>query len=385
MPEASSTAVPMLDLSRQYAQVGAEIQTAVADVTSAGRFVLGKEVREFEAAAATMLGATHAVACNSGTEALWLAMDGAGVRPGDRVLTTPFSFFATASAILRCGAHPVMADIDPRTFNLSADSASFVIDEEKNIRAVLPVHLYGQCADMDALSALQQQHGFALIEDAAQAFGAQWHGRPVGSLGDAAAFSFYPTKNLSAWGDAGLVTTSSDSLFDRANLLHVHGMRQRYFHEIVGWNARMDTLQAAVLLIKLRYIAEWNDKRRAVAERYHQLFAASGITLAQTTDEADLVLPWSDPRGTHVWHQYVVRSARRDALREHLTAHKIGTEIYYPLSLHQQQALSELGYSAGAFPHSERAANEVLALPIFPELREDEQQRVVETIAKFCI
>jgi len=383
MPEINLAPIPMLDLSRQYTTVGEEIQAAMAEIGRAGRFVLGKEVREFEAAAAAMLRTTHAIGCNSGTEALWLALDAAGIRPGDKVITSPFSFFATASAILRCGAQPVMADIDPVTFNISPLAIAEILERYSEIRAVLPVHLYGQCADFDALNDLKVRHNVLLIEDAAQAFGAKWNGVPAGALGDSAAFSFYPTKNLSAWGDAGMVTTSSDTIADRANLLHVHGMRQRYFHEIVGWNARMDTFQAAVLLIKLRHIEQWNRDRARIAERYHRLFADSGLTLGTSADTADLVLPQTDPRATHVWHQYVIRSSRRDDLRAHLTVRGIGTEIYYPLSLHQQQALASLDYNVGDFPHSERAAREVLAIPIFPELREDEQDRIVEAIASF--
>ncbi|MBS1814835.1 MAG: DegT/DnrJ/EryC1/StrS family aminotransferase [Acidobacteria bacterium] len=375
----------MLDLARQYTTVGEECQAAVSEVFQQGRFILGKEVSEFEMQAAAMLGAKHGIATSSGTDALWLALEAAGVKPGDKVVTTPFSFFATASAILRCGARPVFADIDAATFNLSPTEVGYVLERRPEVKAVLPVHLYGQCADFDALNTLKQKHGLTLVEDAAQAFGAMWHGTTAGSLGDAAAFSFYPTKNLSAWGDAGLVTANDDAIADRAKMLHVHGMRVRYYHETVGWNARMDTAQAAVLLIKLRYIAQWNEQRRAVAERYSALFRASGLAVAETVLEhaADLALPWTDPRATHVWHQYVIRCRKRDDLRAHLTANKIGSEIYYPLSLHQQQALNHLDYVEGDFPHSERAAREVLALPIFPELREDEQQRVVETIAQF--
>nr|WP_049780973.1 DegT/DnrJ/EryC1/StrS family aminotransferase [Terriglobus saanensis] len=383
MPEMKLAPIPMLDLSRQYTIVGEEIQAALAEIGRAGRFVLGKEVQAFETAAAAMLGTTHAIGCSSGTEALWLALDAAGVRPGDKVITSPFSFFATASAILRCGAQPVMADIDPVTFNLSPLTVTAILERNSDIKAVLPVHLYGQCADFDALNRLKIKHNLLLVEDAAQAFGAKWNGIPAGALGDSAAFSFYPTKNLSAWGDAGLVTTSDDTIADRANLLHVHGMRERYFHEIVGWNARMDTMQAAVLLIKLRHIEQWNLDRARIAARYHWLFADSGLTLGTSADAADLVLPQTDPRATHVWHQYVIRSSRRNDLRAHLTASGIGTEIYYPLSLHQQQALASLDYVPGDFPHSECAAREVLAIPIFPELREDEQDRVVEAIVAF--
>lgn len=380
----SSTAIPLLDLGRQYATVGEECQAAVAEVFRTGRFILGKEVTEFEQQSAAALKAKLAIATSSGTDALWLALDAANVKPGDKVVTTPFSFFATASAIMRCGARPVFADIDPKTFNLSPEAVEEALHRHPEIKVVLPVHLYGQCADFDALNVLKKRYELTLIEDAAQAWGAAWNGVPAGALGDAAAFSFYPTKNLSAWGDAGLVTANDDAIADRAKLLHVHGMRVRYYHEIVGWNARMDTAQAAVLLVKLRYIARWNEQRRAIAARYHALFRASGLEVAETfLNDADVALPWTDPRATHVWHQYVIRCQRRDELRAYLTEQKIGSEIYYPLSLHQQEALNHLNYAAGDFPHSEQAAREVLALPIFPELREDEQQRVVEAVAKF--
>lgn len=385
MASLSAPPVPILDLSRQYATVGEEIQAAIAEIGRAGRFVLGQEVRDFEAAAAKMLGAAHGIACASGTDALWLALDAAEIGPGDRVITTPFSFFATASAILRCGAKPIFADIDPATYNIAPSSIAELLEHNVDFKAVLPVHLYGQCADFDALNTFKRKHNLLLIEDAAQAFGAAWNGVPAGALGDLAAFSFYPTKNLSAWGDAGLVTTSSPKLADRAQLLHVHGMRQRYYHELVGWNSRLDTMQAAVLLVKLRYIERWNLQRSEVAARYDALFAQTKLTLGSTTDEADIVLPFTDPRATHVWHQYVIRSARRDELRAHLTAHGIGSEIYYPLCLHQQESLLSLGFELGDFPHAERAAREVLALPIFPELREDEQKRVVEAIASFYV
>lgn len=373
----------MLDLARQYAVVGEECQAAVAEIFRAGRFILGKEVGEFEKASAAALGAHHGIACSSGTDALWLALAAVGVGPGDKVVTTPFSFFATASAIVRCGATPVLADIDPATFNIDVAQVARLLEENPGIKAVLPVHLYGQCADFDALNRLKAKYGVALVEDAAQAFGATWNGAPAGSLGDSAAFSFYPTKNLSAWGDAGLVTTNDDAVADRAKLLHVHGMRVRYHHEEIGWNARMDTAQAAVLSIKLRYIQQWNRDRGAAAERYHRLFAASGISLGSNLDSAQIALPVSDPRANHVWHQYVIRCERRDDLRAHLTAHGIVSEIYYPVSLHQQEALAYLGYKTGDFPHSERAAREVLALPIFPELREDEQERVVDAVTNF--
>ena len=372
----------MLDLGRQYAAVGAEIERAVADVCSGGRFILGREVGAFESAVSAMLDCGPAVGCASGTDALWLAMAALGVGEGDAVVTTPFSFFATVSSILRVGARPVLADIDPVSFNLSAAATADAIAGNPEVRAIMPVHLYGQCVDWQPFAALAERHGLLLIEDAAQAFGASRQGVSAGALGDAAAFSFYPTKNLSAWGDAGLTTFRDEAgTAERATALRAHGMRRRYYHDEVGWNSRLDTVQAAVLLVKLRYIAQWNADRRAVAARYTELFAASG--LAGLVEDGGIVLPVADPHGTHVWHQYVIRVPRRDDLRAYLAAQRIGSEIYYPVPLHLQDALRSLGYREGQFPESERAAREVLALPIFPELREDEQIRVVDAVRAF--
>lgn len=378
-----SHGVPMLDFSRQFAQIREEVLSAIEDVCDSQQFVLGPQVTSFERAAAAACGAPHAIGCASGTDALWLAISAAGIGPGDAVITSPFSFFATASSILRCGARPVFADIDPLTFNLSADAVDEAMKSAAGeiVKAVLPVHLYGQCADWDAFARLKQNHNLLLIEDAAQAFGAAWEGVAAGSLGDFAAFSFYPTKNLSAFGDAGMLTTVSAEYDERARMLRAHGMRRRYFHDEIGWNSRLDTLQAAVLEVKLRYLPEWNRQRRDRAARYDQLFQAAGI--AATTTAKGIVLPFTDQRATHVFHQYVIRAPRRDALREFLTDRQIGSEIYYPLPLHLQASLAGLGYKHGDFPVSEAAADEVLALPMYPELREDEQQLVVEAIAEF--
>ncbi len=374
----------MLDFSREYAQIREEVLAAITSVCDSQRFILGPEVARFEAAAAQACGVSHAIGCASGTDALWLALAALKIGPGDGVITTPFSFFASVSSILRAGARPVLADIDERTFNLSADSVAEVLRSPScpTVEAVLPVHLYGQCADWTAFMALTQTYaGLNLIEDAAQAFGARWNGVPAGALGSAAAFSFYPTKNLSAFGDAGLVTTNSATLAERVTMLRAHGMRKRYFHDEVGWNCRIDTLQAAVLEVKLRRVAAGNARRGELACLYHQKFRAAGLTGETTAD--GIVVPYADPRGTHVFHQYVIRAPRRNALRDYLTAHKIGTEIYYPLPLHLQESLRDLGYKKGDFPVAERAADEVLALPMYPDLREDEVETVVEAIQRF--
>ena len=375
----------MLDLERQYQPLREELLEALTAVLDSRQFILGGAVAGFEKAAAAQLGVAHAVGCASGTDALWLAVAAAGMGPGDAVVTTPFSFFASVSAILRAGATAVLADIDPATFNLSADAVERVLDSErgKAVRAVLPVHLYGQCADWAAFSALGRERGLKLIEDAAQAWGAAWNGVMAGGLGDIAAFSFYPTKNLSAAGDAGMVSTNTGELAERAQMLRQHGMRRRYYHDEIGWNARMDGFQGAILSVKLKYIDRWNEARRSVSARYHALFAAAGLAEAGTHPERGVVLPSEVSDAHHVWHQYVIRTPRRDALREFLASRKIGSEIYYPVPLHMQDALASLGYKQGDFPEAERAAREVLALPMFPELREDEQQTVVSAIAEF--
>jgi dTDP-4-amino-4,6-dideoxygalactose transaminase len=375
--------VQMLDFSRQYASIGRELLDAIEAVCASQRFILGPQVASFEQAAAAACAVPHAVGCASGTDAIWLALAAANIGPGDAVITTPFSFFASVSAILRCGAQPLLADIDPATFNLSATATEEVLRSHtgSKVKAILPVHLYGQCADWDAFTALKQKYGLLLVEDAAQAFGATWNGVPAGALGDAAAFSFYPTKNLSAMGDAGLITTLSAAIDDHARVLRGHGMRRRYYHDEVGWNSRLDSLQAAILEVKLRYLPQWNQQRRDLAARYDQLFRDANLTGSSVKE--GIVLPFTDPRAVPIFHQYVIRAPRRDELRQYLTDRQIDSEIYYPLPLHEQASLASLGYRQGDFPISEAAAHEVLALPMYPELREDEQQTVVETIASF--
>lgn len=375
----------MLDLRRQYEPLQKELLDAVQHVLETQQFILGEQVAIFEKGAAEHLGVKHAIGCSSGTDALWLALAAAGIGPGDSVITTPFSFFASVSAILRAGARPVLADIDPVSFNLDPKAVGSILKSEQPIpvRAILPVHLFGQCADWTAFSRLEKKHGLKLIEDAAQAWGAEWEGKKAGGLGDAAAFSFYPTKNLSAAGDAGMVTTNSGDLDEMARTLRQHGMRRRYFHDEIGWNTRLDGFQGAVLQVKLKYIADWNRSRRRIAKRYSALFHAQGLAESGTWPRHGIVLPTEVPGARHVWHQYVIRCSRRDALRQFLAARNIGSEIYYPVPLHTQIALKSLGYAEGDFPESERAAREVLALPIFPELREDEQQAVVQAVVEF--
>jgi dTDP-4-amino-4,6-dideoxygalactose transaminase len=375
----------MLDLKRQYGPLHRELLEAVGTVLETQQFILGEAVAAFEQSAAAQLGVAHALGCSSGTDALWLALAAAGVGPGQAVITTPFSFFASVSSILRAGATPVLSDIDPGTFNLDPAAVEAVLagPQGTTVRAILPVDLYGQPADWSEFERIGREHRLTLVEDAAQAWGAQWHGTKAGGLGDIAAFSFYPTKNLSAAGDAGMITTNSEELAERARMLRQHGMRHRYYHDEVGWNARMDGIQGAILNVKLKYIEGWNDSRRAVAARYHYLFSSASLGEPGPYPIHGIVLPHEVPDSRHIWHQYVIRCARRDELREFLTAHQIGSEIYYPVPLHMQEALKSLGYAEGSFPEAERAAREVLALPIFPELREDEQQTVVDAIAEF--
>ena len=393
----SLDSVPMLDLSRQYERLRPEVLAAVGRVCASQQYILGAEVEAFEREIADFCGTREAVGCASGTDALWLALTAAGVQPGDRVLTSPFSFFASASAVVRAGAQPVFVDIDPQTFNLDPTQVERFLQQCKRdkLSAVLPIHLYGQCADMDALQRLAEEFHLILIEDAAQAIGARWGERKAGSMGTCAAFSFYPTKNLSAYGDAGLVTTNDSARAEHLRRLRNHGSPRRYVHEEFGWNSRLDAIQAAILHLKLKYVEGWNQARRDRAARYDQLFVEAGLTKTKLSstktasisidvpDDLPIHSPYTDQRAHHVFHQYVVRAYRRDELREFLTARKIGSEIYYPIPLHLQPCFAYLGYREGDLPGAERAAKEVLALPMFPELTEAEQRRVVASIADF--
>ena len=376
-------AVPLLDLQRQYRQIRDEVLAAIERVCSSQQFILGAEVEALEREIAAFTGTTEAIACASGSDALWLALSAAGVHAGDAVLTTAFSFVASASAIVRTGARPVLVDVDPRTLNLDPTQAAVRLREggSYKVQALLPVHLYGQCADMDGLQRLAEEFHIPLIEDAAQAIGAAWRKRPAGSLGLTAALSFYPTKNLSAYGDAGLVTTSNAEFAERMRSLRNHGSLRRYYHEEIGANSRMDALQAAILRVKLPHVEKWNQQRREHADHYNRLLAEAGLLSRQGAAPVRLLETSSHAR--HVFHQYVIRAERRDELRKFLTGRKIGTEIYYPLPLHLQPCFAYLGHREGDLPESERAAREVIALPMFPELTRDEQQWVVESIAEF--
>ena len=383
--------VPLLDLQRQYQRIEQEVQAEIARVCASQQFILGSEVEKLESEVAGFTGAAEAVGCASGTDALWLALVAVGVQPGDVVVTTGFSFFASASSIVRAGARPMLMDVDPLTLNVDAGLVGEKLrsSRPRNLRALLPVHLYGQCSDMDTLGSIAEEFGVPIIEDAAQAIRAKWRERRAGSLGAAGTFSFYPSKNLSAYGDAGLVTTSDAEMAARMRRLRNHGSSQRYHHEEVGWNCRLDSIQAAVLRVKLRYVEQWNAQRRQHAEMYDRLFSEAGLAARRNEVTSDstsgfpIRLLRTDARAEHVFHQYVIRAHRRDELRQFLTARGIGTEVYYPIPLHLQACFSYLGYAEGDLPESERAAAEVLAIPMFPELTEDEQRWVVENIGEF--
>jgi Predicted pyridoxal phosphate-dependent enzyme apparently involved in regulation of cell wall biogenesis len=367
--------VPFYDLGRQLTLLREEVLAELARVWDSGAFALGPEVELFEREFAAYFNFRYAIGCASGSDALLLSLMALGIGPGDEVIVPSFTFFATASAVWRLGARPVFADIDPESFNLCPKDAGERITG--CTRAIIPVHLFGQCAAMDQFRELARKHGLALIEDAAQSVGATWDGVFAGAWGDVGCFSFYPTKNLGGAGDGGMLTTESDVLMERLRLLRVHGMHPRYYHQVVGINSRLDGFQAAVLRVKLRYLAQWQKKRAENAQRYFELFDQYRLTEI-------LQLPKVVPQAGHVWNQFVIRvpTGRRDALRADLAAAGIGTEIYYPLGLHEQKCFASLGYRPEDLPHTFRASREVLALPIFPELTPDEQHAVVRAVAR---
>jgi dTDP-4-amino-4,6-dideoxygalactose transaminase len=374
----------MLDLSRQYATLRTEIMEAVERVCASQRYILGDEVAAFEREFAALCGTSECVACASGTDALWLALVAAGIKGGESVITTPFTFFASASSIVRAGARPFFADIDPETLNLDVARLEESLKTSPARRhAVMPVHLYGQCADMDRLNRVAEEFKLSVIEDAAQAAGATWSGRPAGSMSTVATFSFYPTKNLSAFGDAGALTTNDRSLAEHLRSLRNHGAKQRYYHDEIGWNSRMDAIQGAVLRVKLPHLQRWNEARREHARTYDRLLTAAGLTSTGAGSTPPVILLKTRPEAHHIYHQYVVRVQKRDKLREFLKERGVGSEIYYPVPLHLQQCFTYLGYAPGDLPEAERAAAEVLAVPMFAELEEEEQKYVVESIAGF--
>jgi len=368
--------VPLLDVSRDNGPLMQEIVQRIESVCHSGRFVFGPDVQELEQSIAELCRTPHAVGCASGSDALLLSLMAVEVGPGDEVIVPSFTFFATASCVTRLGARPVFVDIDPQTFNIDVEKIAAAVSPRT--KAIIPVHLFGQCADMDPICELAREHGLTVIEDAAQSIGAAYHGRPAGSIGDMGCFSFYPTKNLGGFGDGGMLTTRHDELADRLQLLRGHGMRPRYYHSKIGVNSRLDSIQAAVLNVKLTKLEGWSTARDENAKRYDTLIGEAGL-------DAHLVRPHVADGMLHVWNQYTVRvpGGRRDALREHLQSEGVGSEIYYPVPLHQQECFAGLGYATGSLPETEKAAEEVLSLPIFPGLTEAEQQTVVHHMAAF--
>jgi dTDP-4-amino-4,6-dideoxygalactose transaminase len=366
--------VPLLDLKAQYDPLRQELLDAVIRVCDSQRFIHGPEVEGLEDELEAYLGVQHAVGMSSGTDALLAALMAVGVGPGDEVITPTYSFFATAGCVARLGAKPVLVDIDPETFNI--DTAAAVASITPRTRAIVPVHLFGQSADLMPLTNAAAHNGVAIIEDAAQAIGARYHDHAVGTLGAIGCFSFFPSKNLGAFGDAGFVTTNDDRLGRQLRLLRNHGMEPKYYHHLVGGNFRLDALQAAVLRVKLPHLDDWTAGRQQNAARYRQMFADAGLT--------DLVrLPIEASNRTHIYNQFVVRVSQRDQLKAHLDKSGIGTEVYYPVPFHLQKCFASLGYAAGAFPHAELAARESLAHPIYTELTEAQQADVVGDIKRF--
>lgn len=365
---------PFLDLRAQFESIRSEVLSAVEHTFESQGFILGPEVAQLESEIAQLTGCKFAIGCASGSDALLLSLMALGIGSGDEVITTPFTFGATAGSIARTGARPVFVDIDPKSYNLDPEQIERAITPRT--RAIMPVHLFGWPAEMDAIRAIAARHRLALVEDAAQAIGSSYHRQPVGSLGEIGCFSFFPSKNLGGAGDGGMITTNDSSLADRLRVLRVHGARNKYSYERIGMNSRLDALQAAVLRVKLRHLSQWSEQRRQNAERYAQMIASRGLDRAVT-------LPSAGANGTHVYNQFVIRVSSRDALRRHLRSAGIPTEIYYPFPLHLEQAFAYLGYGPNDFPQSERACVEVLALPIYPELTEPQQMLVVEAIADF--
>jgi dTDP-4-amino-4,6-dideoxygalactose transaminase len=376
MSASHSTAVPLCDLLVQYRALQPHLEKALARVLGSGQVILGPEVAALEEEVAAYCGASHGVGCGSGTDALSLALHALEIGAGDEVILPTFTFFATAGSVCRTGARPVFVDIDPATYNIDPLQVENKITPRT--RAILVVHLFGQCADMEPLWQVAERHGLPIIEDAAQALGSEYQGKRAGSLGGMGCLSFYPTKNLGAYGDAGMVVTSDPTWARRMTSLRVHGMEPKYYHKYIGWNARLDALQAALLRVKLPHLDEWIMARQTVARRYDALIDEYHLGYF-------LQRPVARPQRRHTFNQYVVRVAngQRDDLVQYLKADRIGHEIYYPLALHEQECLAYLGYKRGDFPASEEASRCVLALPIYPELTAEQQQRVIGSCAAF--
>lgn len=389
--------VPLLDLKAQYATIREELREAIDRVAESQHFILGPEVEALEREVAAYSGCEYGIGVSSGSDALLVALMAIDLKPGDEVITPTYTFFATAGAVARLGAKPVFVDVDPLTYNVEPSALEAAVTERT--RAIIPVHLYGQMADMDPIMELAQRHNLTVIEDAAQAIGSEYKGRRAGSIGHFGSFSFFPSKNLGGFGDGGMLTTNDPELADRVKLLRNHGYRPKYYNKVVGGNFRLDAIQAAVLRVKLKYLDGWTEARQRNAARYRDLFNEAELSVnpevAQTSAGADagpgsplagvagVVLPFEAPERRHIYNQFVIRGDRRDELMAFLKARKIGTEIYYPVPMHQQECFANLGNKAGDFPESERAAAETLALPIYPELTAEMMATVVGAIADF--
>lgn len=372
--ERTVTPFPFLDLKAQYANISDEVMEALSRVMNNQHFILGSEVESFESRMADLIGAQYALGCASGSDALLLSLLTLGIGPGDEVITTPFTFVATAGSVARVGATPVFVDIQPDTFNIDPVQIRYAVNERT--RAIIPVHLFGLPADLDPILQIAEEHKIAVIEDAAQAIAARYHGAPVGSLGTLGCFSFFPSKNLGGAGDGGLVTTSDSALAARLRILRVHGSSRKYHYEILGTNSRLDALQAAILSVKIRHLDEWTRSRQQNANRYKVLFAEHGL-------DKLVKLPSTTFNCTHVYNQFVVECPERDKLQQFLRDNGVPTEIYYPEPLHLQPAFAYLGYQREQFPLAESASRKVLALPIYPELNEESQRAVISAIRNF--
>jgi dTDP-4-amino-4,6-dideoxygalactose transaminase len=378
-PEAMTNlpvAVPLLDLKAQYAAIREEVRAAVERVLESQHFILGPEVEALEHEIAAYSQCTYGIGVSSGTDALLVALMAIELKPGDEVITTPYTFFATGGCISRLGARPVFVDIEPASFNLNPNQIEAAITPRT--KAIMPVHLFGQMAEMDPILDIAQRHDLYVIEDAAQAIGAEYNGRRAGSLGHMGCFSFFPSKNLGAAGDAGLVTTNDERLAQRVRLLRSHGAQPKYHHQVVGGNFRLDEIQAAILRVKMKYLETWTERRRQNAARYRQLLNEAGERLGDR-----LILPEEQAQRRHIFNQFVVRCERRNDLMAFLKEQRIGCEVYYPVPLHLQTCFKDLGYGVGDFPHSETAAQESLAVPVYPELTESSRARVVAALVDF--
>ncbi len=370
MSSKATMQVPLLDLKAQYADLRADLDAAVKSVMESQHFIGGPEVKGLEEEVARYSQCAHAVACASGTDALLMAMWALGIGPGDEVITSAYSFFASAGTIANNGATPVFVDIDPRTYNLDPLRLEAAITPRT--KAVMPVSLFGQCADLPAIKAICDKHKLYVIEDAAQAIGSEWEGKRAGSMTDFGCFSFFPSKNLGGAGDGGMMVTQNAEFAEKARLLCNHGAKPKYYHSLVGTNSRLDALQAAILRVKLRHLDRWSEKRAANAALYNRQF-----------EGAKLGRPYHDPRTRHIYNQYCIRVEKRDEVRKHLADHGIGNEVYYPVPLHLQKCFSMLGYATGSMPHAEAAALETIALPIYPELTEEQIRYVAATVREF--